>query len=116
MKELVIDISAGGVVESLHMDEFPLSFLGPMAIERASTIEFHETSQTFYVCLTKAVTTTPPSNYEEIPLAARGFAGYDTARRFEVEWLNACRKQGTDPMTLEGIEIADTVRLQTIFA
>ena len=41
MKELVIDITAQGEAQAMHFDEFPLGYLGPMKITRASEIKFN---------------------------------------------------------------------------
>jgi hypothetical protein len=114
--EIVIDISGEGRVSALHMDEFPLSFLGKMQVSRASSIEFDEESQTFYVVVSER-----RSDWQRnwirsggaplVPDAAKGFTGYDEARLFEVDWLQKCAlEEGCDPLSINGIAIAGFVR------
>lgn len=119
-KEIVIDIGQGGQTSALHMDEFPLSFLGRMEIGRASTIDFNPETQLFDVSLKDATNYIVDNNtvYHRIgggyqcgyPEAACGFTGYDEARRFEVDWIQECRKLGVDPLDPEGIEIIQRLR------
>jgi hypothetical protein len=113
-KQIVIDIRGAGAVEALHMDEFPLSFLGTMQIERASTIEFDGASQTFFVLLTDAATQHADRQPTNGIVPARGFSGYDVARKFEVSWLQESRKAGVDPLSGTGVEIAQAVRESSI--
>ena len=101
-REIVINVSGEGVADALHFDEFPLHFLGRAKIERASEIFFHEKSQTWSVIL--------PGDDAAVPEAS-GFAGYDEARRFEVEWLQACMKAGRiSPTSEQGRDIAEGIR------
>lgn len=109
-KELVITITPEGSVESLHMDAFPLSFLGRMQIERASTIEFDGARQSFFVRLTEAASPLHACQPYDGIECARGFQGYDEARAFEVEWLTETAKLSIDPLSPEGIEIACKLR------
>lgn len=117
-KEIVIDIAPDGKTSALHMDEFPLTFLGQMEIRRASSIEFHQASQSFHVAvdpsrsvLQKArLAAFPDSPY--IPPEAAGFDGYDEARAFEVDWLQECAKIGIDPLSPPGVRIAARLRVE----
>jgi hypothetical protein len=115
-KELVITISPEGSVESLHMDSFPLSFLGRMEVERASTIEFDRTRQSFFVRLTEAASPLHGCQPYDGIHCAREFQGYDEARAFEVEWLTESAKQSVDPLSPEGIEIACKLRFAELAA
>lgn len=101
-REIVVNISPTGLVSGLHFDEFDLGFLGDKKIGRASSINFDESDQSFYVLITGE--TNPPE-------VARGFSGYDIARNFEVEWLQACMKaQNVRPHSAIGIELAALIR------
>lgn len=86
LKEIVIDLSAGGQAQALHMDEFPLGFLGKMRMERASNLVFNESTQLWDVVLPQATTA-----------RASGFRSYELARDFEVEFLQTCRTLRVDP-------------------
>lgn len=97
MKEIVLDISPSGKVEGMHFDEFPLGFLGPMTIGRASEIFHNQDTQQWDVVL--------PGHEVAHPVAS-GFSGYDVARQFEVVWLQESRKAGVEPTSLEGLVIA----------
>jgi hypothetical protein len=113
-KEIVIDIDSMGGVKALHMDEFPLSFLGRMKIGRASTIDFNPETQKFDINLKFAtdryVVTQRESYCPPMPEAALGFTGYDEARGYEVAWIQGCRKLGIDPLDREGVEIIQHLR------
>jgi len=126
-KEIVIDFRPGEGVNALHMDEFPLSFLGKMEITRASTIDFNPQTQRFDITLKDAtryelgMASCPPFRYGvydgrhyvgHYPLEAAGFAGYDEARTYEVAWIQECAKRGVDPLDPEGIEIINALREQ----
>jgi hypothetical protein len=83
--EKVINFSPEGVVTSLHQDAFPLGFLGPQKIARATDIRFNEEFQEWDIYVI------PGQGGEEWTVPAlKGFAGYDEARRFEVSWINRC--------------------------
>jgi len=86
--EIVIDFNDTGTVEGLHHDEFDLKFLGRKIVGRASEIFHDADSDTWYVLLPHQV------EMGDSYSAARGFVSYDQARRFEVVWLNECRKRG----------------------
>ena len=103
-KEIVIDFANNGTVESMHFDEFPLGFLGKATVERASEIFFNEDTQLWDILL--------PG--QEAPCVnAAGFAGYDVARRFEVEWLQECRKARVPPTTEFGMVLCHELRNDT---
>lgn len=99
-EEVVIDFSQSGDIQALHNDRFSLGFLGKMSFHRASSIEFDEDRQSFFICplgmdIKQAKAFTP----------LVGFVGYDVARRFEVLYFNECRKLGIKPVY--GAEAAD---------
>ena len=101
MKELIIDIDNTGKVESLHMDEFSLGFLGKMEITRASEIKFNEKSQDWDIYI--------PFKSKLYKIIG-GFEGYDVARDFEVRWLQECRKRGIHPMDYFAKKIAAVLK------
>ena len=128
-KEIVIDFNPEEGVSALHMDEFPLSFLGRMKIDRASTIDFNDETQLFDINLKTATRfdvrqvqgklriftysrgrrkSEPLGDY---PAEALGFIGYDEAREYEVAWIQECKKVGVDPLEPEGIEIIQCLRV-----
>ncbi len=102
MEELVIDVSPDGVVQGLHMDAFPLDFLGPKKISRASEIHHNESTQKWDIIL--------PGKESPECAAVSSFDGYDIAREFEVKWLQACRKAEIQPYTFLGHDIATRLR------
>lgn len=94
---LVIDIGTDGSVQGLHMDAFPLLFLGEANISRACEIVWGQETQRWNLrYLGKGVL------WEDV----RGFDSYDSARNFEIEWLQACRVAGVDPASMAGGDIA----------
>lgn len=100
-KEIVIDCKSDGVVEGMHFDEFDLNFLGKKSVSRASEIFHNEETDMWDVLL--------PDQAEPHSIC-KGFSGYDVARKFEVEWLQECRKRGTDPASYDGAVVAMEVR------
>lgn len=46
---MIIRIETDGTVRAVHTERFPLSDIGPMKMERASTVEFNEVEQTWEV-------------------------------------------------------------------
>lgn len=102
-KEFVIDFNNGGSAQGMHFDEFDLGFLGKKHIERASEIFHDETDDSWKIIL-------PGQDANNVAPACKGFTGYDVARRFEVDWLQACRKQGFDPLDNNGLSLASTIR------
>lgn len=108
--EKIIDFAPDGRVTSLHQDAFDLGFLGAQKIERATDIRFDTTRQEWDIYVL-AEAGHPEGYHWTIP-SLRGFAKYDTAREFEVEWINACMlvsadwKQGTPA----AMGLADQIR------
>lgn len=93
--EMVFDINTTGGATGLYFDEFPLGFLGKQEIGRASEIKFNDGTQLWDIWI--------PGAYEA---SVTGFQGYDEARKFEVVWLQACRKQGIEePFSPEGNQL-----------
>ncbi len=88
--DLVIDFAPTGHVESMYSDEFSLGFLGPQKVRRASHILFDEDTQSWSIALVSKDGTSK--------LLQCGFATYEGARRYEVDYLNRCRIDGGDPM------------------
>lgn len=100
--EIVIDIATLGSAEALHFDEFDLGFLGAKRIARASHILFDAEAQRWCVA--------PVGGALRVNPALSGFVGYDEARRFEVAWLQACRKGDLAPESPEGLALAASLR------
>ena len=98
---IVIDITDTGVVQAMHMDEFPLTFLGKASIERATEIVFDEVTQLWDIVLPKSTKRTA---------SLSGFTGYDEARKFEVKWIQTCRRGGVEPNTDRGLARAYVIR------
>lgn len=103
---MVIDIGAAGTVSAMHRDTFPLGFLGNQQITRASEITFQEATQNWDVCLPDEMASgwTAPSIY------LTGFATYDSARKFEVLFLEHCALQSIAARSKEGTELACKLR------
>jgi hypothetical protein len=100
-KEIVIDCNPNGAVEAMHFDEFDLRFLGAKRVERASEIFHNKATDEWDILL--------PG--QDAPyFVAMGFKGYDVARRFEVHWLQECRKRGVEPDTEAGCQVAMELR------
>ena len=93
MNELILDITVDGRAQSLHMDEFPLDFLGTMDITRASEIKFNKYTQKWDIWV-------PDS--DSFTKTVQGFSAYDIARKFEVEWLQECRREECHPLSGQG--------------
>ncbi len=105
---MVITFDPNGSVQAMHRDQFNLGFLGKQQIERASEIFFNEVSQAWGVMLPREVE--GRRIFDQTCDAANGFADYNDARAFEVEWLERCALEGLDPMTYGGIGIARDIR------
>jgi hypothetical protein len=103
-QEMIMNVGPQGQVTGLHFDEFPLGFLGPMEIGRASEILWDETDQSWFV-------TIPGQSIADVSDAASGFTTYKAARQFEVEWLQGCMKEGVDPLSPQGENVALELRL-----
>lgn len=101
-QEIVIDIQSNGVTEAMHFDEFSLGFLGDMTVDRASEIFHNPKTQKWDIVL--------PEKESPQCEAVSSFNGYDEARKFEVLWLQECRKQRISPYTEEAAEIATQLR------
>lgn len=101
-KQMVFDFSGSGTVEGLHFDSFDLGFLGDKTISRASEIIFNEDDQNWNILL-------PGKQLPECS-AVEGFDTYDEARKFEVAWLQECRKAFVKPDTKDGWVIATQLR------
>lgn len=105
MSELVIEISGGGQVASLHMDAFDLGFLGDKRIRRQTDIVFDDScSQQWEIRYLVDGAAVPGTR------SLSGFDTYEDARSFEVKWLNLCRLNGVDPTSEEGQAYADNLR------
>lgn len=106
MDQMVITFGADGKVGAMHNDAFNLSFLGKRTIKRASDIVFNPESDKWDIFMndgTGAFVLTSDS--------LKGFDDYEQARKFEVNWLNACRMQGIDGSSERAMEtIAPSVR------
>lgn len=102
---MVVTFNEDGEVNAMHRDIFDLGFLGRQEITRASEILFDEAQQKWAVHLPDG-----KGGYGRAILAARGFALYNEARDFEVRWLEHCALRGVEPMSFEGIAIANTER------
>lgn len=104
MGSMVIDFNGDGTVEAMHRDGFPLSFLGSMQVRRASELLFNEATQDWYIQpWTYPNGATEPTRHA-VPEAS-GFASYEDARRVEVAWFDACRREGVSPVTPEGVSV-----------
>lgn len=76
----------------MHNDKFPLGFLGPQTIKRASDIRWAEDDQSWGIWFAVGESFTIPE-----PEYA-GFDSYETARDFEVAVMNEAAKQGMSPI------------------
>lgn len=91
---LVISFDESGQAESLHIDQFDLSFLGKKTIKRATDIVFCEDKQSWTIYLLDSDGAKRP-----LVAGASGFTSYEQARKVEVGWLNLCRLNEVDPCT-----------------
>lgn len=101
VKQIVIDFTEDGKAEAMHFDEFPLKFLGKMQVTRASDILWDPEEEGWYIQLPN--TTLRMKEWS-------GFASYEEAREFEVEWLQLCRMKGYLPNSLIGWYISSALR------
>lgn len=92
-KMMTISFSETGEVNALHRDEFNLAFLGSQEIDRASDIRFDAETQRWGIHLR-----TKDGFVEQPPPHLAGFLSYDTARQFEVRFLEQCRMLSIDPL------------------
>jgi hypothetical protein len=100
-QNMVFRVTADGSIGGLYFDDFNLSEMGDRKVERASEILFDESRQLWDVLL--------PSQ-DEPHVYARGFASYEVARTFEVEWLNYCMLHNIDPLTEKGASVCELIR------
>lgn len=103
-KEMVIDFSPAGPVEGMHFDDFDLSFLGKKKVTRASEIFHNGDTDKWDITL--------PEDDEPCCEAVTGFSGYDVARKFEVKWLQECRKIEVQPFSKRGVAMAMGLRTE----
>jgi len=101
--DIIIDIPPNGKATALHFDEFPLTFLGEVAVTRATEITFDNRSQLWQVIL--------PGQRAAYPVC-QGFLTYQQARHFEVDWLTHCQLAGVAPLSSPGEQLAQTRREQ----
>lgn len=104
MSELVYDFSPQGKVQGMHHDCFNLGFLGAQSIQRASDIRFDTDTQTWGIWLAQGEEFVSPAP------ALSGFNSYETARKFEVQALNACRLFSASALEEMGIKIIQALR------
>jgi hypothetical protein len=105
--DMVISFGTSGRVEAMHNDAFNLAFLGKREITRASEILFNDVTNSWDVFMDDGT-----GKFCVTSDALSGFNGYEEARKFEVEWLNACRLRGIDPVGDDLYSTADAVRLR----
>lgn len=106
--ELVIDFSAEGTAQAMHMDGFDLGFLGAKSIQRATEIKFNERTQLWGLYLPDVANATNPV-WARMPYG-QGFPSYEVARQYEVVWINICRAKGLDYQTDQGCEVLRDIR------
>lgn len=108
---MVIDFDPSGAASAMHRDSFSLGFLGKQEIKRASEIKFNESTQKWDVYLpTGAQVHDADAWFAAAP--ACGFNKYDTARKFEVLWLEHCALQSIAPLDPKGISLAQELRFE----
>lgn len=100
-QSMVFKVNSDGSIGGLYFDDFNLEEMGDRKVERASEIVFDEKRQCWDVLL--------PSQDVPHPEAS-GFRSYETARYFEVRWLNLCMQKNVDPLTAEGANLCMAVR------
>ena len=123
--EIVMSIDCAGKIKGLHFDEFDFGFLGSKAIDRASEIVFNSGTQSWDVIIRDSlksgshqgqgsITYAMPSEIEgyQVPESS-GFDSYEIARRFEVDWLQGCKKRSVDIDSPEGRQLALELRDST---
>lgn len=93
--EHVIVISPVGAVKAMHNDKFPLGFLGPQSIDRASDIRWDEQHQSWGIWFNVDGEFIAPT------AVYAGFLTYEDARNFEVDVMNDCLKRGASPTEQE---------------
>lgn len=108
MDSHVIDFTPEGTAQAMHNDKFDLSFLGAQRIERATEIKFDSATQRWGIWLPKPWPHVG-GEYFEVQ-GGGGFHTYEGARKVEVSWLNACRIQGVDPASQQGLNVLQVIR------
>jgi hypothetical protein len=103
--ELVLNFTPDGAVDAMHMDRFDLSFLGKKHVQRATEIKFDDESQLWglHLPLKGSEGYYPVTN-------GQGFDSYETARDFEVAWLNICRYRNEEPGGVWGVVALKALR------
>lgn len=99
--KIVLTVTPTGATQGMHFDNFPLTFLGPAKITRASEIIFNEDSQKWDITIPGQIVPYP---------SAMGFDQYNVARDFEVEWFQTCRQEGCEPVSREGRAVCERLR------
>jgi hypothetical protein len=99
--DMLFTVTGEGVVSGLHFDTFDLGFLGKKQVQRASEIMFNDATQLWDVLLPGQAT--PHAD-------ACGFASYNVARLFEVEWLQSCASKQVNPLSAAGAKAASVTR------
>lgn len=108
---MIITFTPNGEAQAMHRDELDLGFLGPREIERASEIKFNAATQRWEIQLPVkedlldlgGVVEGVVTGYVCQSDFAKGFHTYDGARKIEVQWLDACRLEGVEPESYNGI-------------
>lgn len=73
----------------MHCDKFNLAFLGKRSVRRASDIKHNPDTDCWGIYMDNG-----KGEFMLTGNALQGFAEYEEARKFEVEWLNRCRMIG----------------------
>lgn len=97
--ELVVSISPNGGVRSMHDDRFPMGFLGPQRITRASDIRWNEEEQKWEIWW--YVRDDEFEGFVEPSEPYRYFSSYEDAREFEVAIMNCSLRTGYHPCSNE---------------
>lgn len=106
---MVISIDPAGAASAMHRDDFPLGFLGKQKIARASEIKFNDSSQLWDIYAPYR-DGDPVEDWHTF-YYIREFKTYDSARRFEVLWMEHCALQSIAPLSTEGKQLAERLRM-----
>lgn len=106
MDELVISIDSTGSARAMYSDDFNLAHLGEQEVARQTDILFDTGTQTWYIVYLHEGL----RYHSTIPGFLALFSWYETARSFEVSWLNECRLQGVSPISQEGEHTGQRMR------
>lgn len=107
---MVIDVEPTGVVTAMHRDAFSLAFLGKQDIQRASEIVFNAETQHWDVKLRNGSPHEVETGWSVPSVYLSHFVTYDSARKFEVLYLESCALQSIAPRSQCGIELAAGLR------